>query len=528
MWLRRVLGTTIALAACSAPVAPPLADDGSRPVDGGALSEGGEAAAPADAGPLPRCDGSLVTVPGLTVPGGNEDSSLTWGTSYLLMGYAASVRAAAEQDPALFERRARELVVVADRVLQARDSARGVAHRLPVWSSTNYTGGVPYATVVSTGMIGYPLADFAALVRERADLAARRACGTRTFGEIADGYAAALVAAVKAHHHEWNSVTGSYRAPAYSSPWFKDSQGRALAGFAELPTNQFLAMGRLQLMLYRATGDPWLRLMAHDMGLRLKASLRTSGNGLAYEWPYWSAGPDVEDHSHGAIDVDFARLCHEAGIVFSGEDLSAFARTFTKNLYKGGGDLALFVDGSRASLNRDRDWAFLWLPLSRFDPQTADIVLELRRLAPPASSTAREAGRLMLDRWGGRRIPGENCARDSECSSTLCAEGACASGPAGTGSPCRRSVECLSGFCDRAAAAPGRCAAPPPPTYPAAKGLAAGAACTEHIECLSKVCALRLGGGPGRCGALQPVGAPCVDLDDAETGLCVGGVVAPR
>lgn len=239
-----------------------------------------------------------------------------------------------------------------DRIYRAyEDSTKVTAVALdstePPAEQTAELTAEPVVFSVHTGMISYPLAGFARMVGQRRNLRKR-------YGARAEAYLEAVRAALHAHDHEWvtDGDLGYYRWLKGTPLWYDGNP---------CPLNYTTAMGRAWLELSRATRDPadaeYADRIAHTV---LDQFSRDDGDAAVWHYwptfaPIWSGyeatgNPEtdislytpsyapgvgakaIEDASHGAITVDFAGLCHEAGVVVSDDDMAALARTYTRNL----------------------------------------------------------------------------------------------------------------------------------------------------------------------------------------------------
>lgn len=134
----------------------------------------------------------------------NETATLAWGEAYVMMSLAAMYRGTA--DPYYLDRLAQH----ADAALLQRDDVRGVDDYRGVsaacWQNHHYQPEEqPYCYVVHSGMIGYPIAEFARLVRD-AGIDDEVAYDGTTFGDKAASYVTALEETVAAHDDQWNDA----------------------------------------------------------------------------------------------------------------------------------------------------------------------------------------------------------------------------------------------------------------------------------------------------------------------------------
>ncbi|GAA0934257.1 hypothetical protein [Nonomuraea longicatena] len=215
----------------------------------------------------------------------------------------------------------------------------------PVGNTRPAAGAVSFVSdpvifSVHTGMITYPMAAFARVVLTDPALSA-----IPKYHAKALEYLDAAKQAAAVHDHEWRQTADGYG-------YFVWNKGTPLPhDGVEQPTNQSLALGKTYCEIAAATGDPLYR----DRAERMARTFRRELTGAAATWTYWpkfghahrgwsraanlseyspSLTPQqqIEDLSHGAIDVEFAARAHRSGIHFTRADLTRFSRTYTDNL----------------------------------------------------------------------------------------------------------------------------------------------------------------------------------------------------
>lgn len=194
---------------------------------------------------------------------------------------------------------------------------------------------------VHTGMITAPIAEFCRLVRANPRLMPR-------YGAKAARYLTAVRAAVACHDREW-------RQNDEGEGWYVWEKGTPLAfDGCEMPNNQFLALATTQLHLSAVTGHPPYRDRAVRMLTTFRNDLTVQGN--SYVWPYWwskghvyngyrqaddvsewtpaypNGAKQIEDGSHGAVDVEALLAAYRLGLVFGEGDVRRIAATYTDNM----------------------------------------------------------------------------------------------------------------------------------------------------------------------------------------------------
>jgi hypothetical protein len=228
----------------------------------------------------------------------------------------------------------------------------------------------PLEYVVHDGMVLTPVAKFCAAV-------------------VADS---AAPAEYRAAAHRYLRIMETELLPKWEFCW-RDLPGDAGIYTAQndpaqrfpggtLPHNQYLALGRTYIALYRATGKPAYRERAAKMARFFKRNLQLVGD--RYEWKYWDyAGPwdeqaramaHTEDTSHGHIDIAFAVDAYDAGIVFDREDMQRFARTVSEAMWNGD-EASPRVGGVVNSSKNPGIQALDWARLGRFSDRTRRIML---------------------------------------------------------------------------------------------------------------------------------------------------------
>lgn len=223
----------------------------------------------------------------------------------------------------------------------------------------------PLEYAVHEGMILYPIAQFIELALSDDRLEAR-------YGEKAREYLVLIEERVsRKQERHWVQM-----APGMGAYRFTESSAERFPNRI-LPHNQYLALGRVFLVLKDVSDEPLFEERAAQMAAFFRNSLKETGD--AYTWAYWDwveAGrPDrsrTEDTSHGHIDVEFAVEAYRRGVVFTRADMLRFARTLTDQMWNG--SLSNPSIGSRVD-RQEGDAKIIrgWIELCRWDPRIWDI-----------------------------------------------------------------------------------------------------------------------------------------------------------
>ena len=307
----------------------------------------------------------------------NEEATLAWGESYVMMSLAAMFRATGDPDYLA------ELSRHGDAVLAARDDQRGVTDYRGVsaacWQNRHYQpADQPYCYVVHSGMIAYPLAELARLVTVNG-LEDEPAHDGQTLGATAAAYISAVEETVACHDDQW-------RADGYYV-FRPDATFLGYPG-VDLPLNQSNAMGRLLLALYDVTENADYLDKATRLAQRFSAQISLGDDG-AYLWNYWggSYAGHGEDISHAAINVDFAAMASARGIVFDDADLDGFAATFVQRVYVDDRTFSDALGGGPVNGSSYRPQAGRWLGLSPVRNAVYTAVRDLFEIDYPPGTT---------------------------------------------------------------------------------------------------------------------------------------------
>ena len=174
--------------------------------------------------------------------------------------------------------------------------------------------------------------------------------------------------------------SGAYRA---TDSWSERTPNRVL------PHNQYLALGRVWLVMKDLAPQGLYLERATAMARNFHGSLRVTGSGYTWSYADWTReGREntsvAEDTSHGHIDVGFAVEAWKRGVVFSKDDILRLSRTFLDQMWNG--SLEKPSIGSRVNTKTGSSSTWVdWIDLSLVEPAVFDVTLALYRYAgsPP-------------------------------------------------------------------------------------------------------------------------------------------------
>ncbi|KAA2224796.1 VCBS repeat-containing protein [Chryseobacterium sediminis] len=263
------------------------------------------------------------------------------------------------------------------------------------WSTDHYNitqgDGKTYAHVVHSANITYPMAKFAAIIKDDSTIQnTSYQSGGRyhnmTFIAIADDLIQKVIETLHYHEGQWFTESGNigYYKERNDNPPIK-------YGGAILPFNMQSAMGRVLVQMYRATHNPDYLTQLNQIANFIKANTLLDTNLGANTWEYWKNPIYItDDISHAGLTVSFPYECYKYNIpnIYTNSDILAYAKTLTKNIYQS----PLFVNG--AVSDNQKNWnvktdvkngtagydsyiAYRWLALSEYSPEIYQLIADL-------------------------------------------------------------------------------------------------------------------------------------------------------
>jgi len=185
----------------------------------------------------------------------------------------------------------------------------------------------------------------------------------------ADAYVELVTKVVLRHRASWTQI-GPGQGYYWDDP--KEDLGPYVNGFA--------ALGQVELILARLTGDPSFLDRPRQMANYVISSMRYNPVEDLYAWDYKIGGPPAEDISHGSIDLEFLLEANEMGLV-DDVHIRRICNAYKKriwqvpNILNESHPLAMRVDGSG-----DEDYTTYsrgWIYLSSYEPD----IYEQQRIA---------------------------------------------------------------------------------------------------------------------------------------------------
>ena len=266
------------------------------------------------------------------------------------------------------------------------------------WSSEkNNASGVGNRRTVQDGMIIYPMIQFVEIVYDNPTLL--------SYKNKAGHYLSEVEKVVADHQKNWVEGPDTQKVDLYNEDnknivftidikadegyyrWPLDTPYRESWKHPLLakPHNRMLSLGCCFIKLHKLTGKAKYLDMATRMGIIFKRDLELVNNN-AYQWHYsWGPMiPNLHDSyekitGHGAIDIRFAQLAYDAGIVFDEKDIKRFTKTFTTLIYQGSlTEVAGKVDGKDVTTDEKELKAVgEWIDFAEFDKNVYTVIKDI-------------------------------------------------------------------------------------------------------------------------------------------------------
>lgn len=201
-------------------------------------------------------------------------------------------------------------------------------------------------TLAYTGYLGiiyHPLLRLAEFARQKSELTELRPAAERFIKAAEESYADA---SARLWRNGPNQGEGYYLTCERGESFPADNVGQPI-NFLGMHTSS-------QLALYRLTGKKEYLERSEKMARLLKNRLQYNQDTDLYVWTYWyepmttvgwkpedmfssnvmiyKGSPNVEDSSHGVLDIAMVAASNRAGIVFTKEDVMRFSNTLLKNV----------------------------------------------------------------------------------------------------------------------------------------------------------------------------------------------------
>ncbi|MBX7124465.1 MAG: hypothetical protein K1X47_02125 [Cyclobacteriaceae bacterium] len=316
--------------------------------------------------------------------------------------------------------------------------------RTPTWSTAAYnvpSDKKPYAHLVHTASITYPMAKFAAIVNTNPDLIDVKVTGGRRFKDLtmkqaADQLVELVSESILFHDDMWQEdpIMGWCYKERANAP--VDWRGTILAlNMQSLP-------GKTLAQLYVATGDEKYLDRVEKIAAFYKKCLQENKTLGAKKWRYNTLLRQQykdtlrEDVTHSAVSVSFPYDCYvnqmssPVDMIFEEADMVQFARAFSRdicavphvlrsgvNYGKQNWDLKTNMMPNRPAKMNSFDCS-RWIPFTQFDPMVYHLAGELfaqnvyskgvlgRNQPIPLANLIKYAGRLIPVTMRYYKVPG--------------------------------------------------------------------------------------------------------------------------
>ncbi|WP_061084392.1 hypothetical protein [Chryseobacterium indologenes] len=226
----------------------------------------------------------------------------------------------------------------------------------PVWSNNRYNvvqnDGKTYAHMVHSANITYPMAKFAAIVKNDSSIQnvlyqSGGRYNNMTFKNITDDLKEKIKETLLYHKDQWheelnpNSIDGIGYYKERDSINVNNNPPLKYKGEV-LPFNMQSSMGRVLIQMYRATDNQDYLKQLNKIANFLKLNTSVNNNLGSYTWTYWNHFYLRDDISHAGLTVSFPYECFKYNIknnandpLYTSLDIERYVKTFTKDIYQG-------------------------------------------------------------------------------------------------------------------------------------------------------------------------------------------------
>ncbi|THV62684.1 hypothetical protein [Chryseobacterium candidae] len=262
---------------------------------------------------------------------------------------------------------AKNLIRCIGNVIDRRDDLRGQVPGLSqifdyrhvsgaAWSTNRYNvnanSGDPYSHLVHSANITYPMAKFAAIVKNDSSIQnilyqSGGRYNNMTFKNIADDLKQKIKETLLYHKDQWFTEYNSN--PNDSIGYYKERDSLNVNSNPPIkykgviaPFNMQSSMGRVLVQMYRATDDQSYLKQLNKIANFLKLNTSVNNNLGSYTWIYWNHFYLRDDISHAGLTVSFPYECYKYSIknnyndsLYTSLDMERYVKTFTKDIYQG-------------------------------------------------------------------------------------------------------------------------------------------------------------------------------------------------
>lgn len=267
------------------------------------------------------------------------------------------------------------------------------------WSTNHYNAttdtGLPYSHLVHSANITYPMAKFAAIVKNNTaiqnltyDSPTGRYAG-QNYITIANDLIQKIKETLNYHADQWYTEPGSTTIGYYK----ERSDNNSPIGFPGviLPYNMQSSVGRVLVQMYRATSENNYLIQINQISNFIKSNTQLNSTLGSNVWTYWKHDDLREDISHADLTAAFPYECNKYGISINGSliyttaDINAYTKTLTKDIYISPLHIKNGVNYNGENWNIKYNintsdpavtprygtyTAYLWLYLSQYDDKT--------------------------------------------------------------------------------------------------------------------------------------------------------------
>lgn len=254
---------------------------------------------------------------------------LAWSESYLMQAYANMYRATGNM------KYMDKLYDHIQSVLANRDDKIGKKNYrnefAPTWGTNRYTNGKEWMNfAVHTGMITYPMLEFAQIVKD---------FHIEKYFDVTDEILKEVEKSVKYHDKEWRVEYYVYPEDFYQKDYI-------------LPVSQQSAMGRSLILLYILTAKEECKNKVFSLAefIKGKSVIEHDSGGYLLRGVFLPGKTTPEDKivdiSHATLIIHFAYLAYNNSIIFDEEDMRKFTKTIKRLAVNNNNHFPTYLDNT--------------------------------------------------------------------------------------------------------------------------------------------------------------------------------------
>ncbi|WP_347217748.1 VCBS repeat-containing protein [Chryseobacterium sp.] len=217
------------------------------------------------------------------------------------------------------------------------------------WSTSNYNeiqnSGDPHSHLVHSANITYPMAKFAAIVRDDPSIQnltypKQGRYYDKSYSAIADDLIQKVNETLDYHADQWNEEIDPISNDTIGYYKERDNDTLKFPGVV-LPFNMQSTAGRVFVQMYQATHQTKYLKKLNKLANFIKSNTSVNSSLGSNTWKYWNHTDLRDDISHAGLTASFPYECYKYNIknstndtIYTSSDMEKYVNTFTKDIYQ--------------------------------------------------------------------------------------------------------------------------------------------------------------------------------------------------